>query len=295
MGGVSTLDLLRRKRLFPLPDVPGHSQKIQLKGGSQMKRFSVHACTLLCLAAGSLPCIAQANSWNGSWKVDPSSIKFEGTKFTVTPEADGYSVKMGSDAPSKTVCDGKSNASPAPAPEGTSYTCTKTAAGYHIETSRGGKTIRKADLSVSSDGKKMIRKSEMFPATGDPYTMTVNAKRLSGSTGMAGEWQQVDIQESQETGVLTIAVEGDTVAFKESDTPKPIQCKLDGTEVNLDETSTISVKLVDPKTLKVTYRADGKVRRENTFVLSDDGKSIQETDLTPEPAVSTTSMVFHKA
>jgi len=30
--------------------------------------------------------------------------------------------------------------------------------------------------------------------------------------------------------VLSIAVNGDTVDFKETDSPKPIACKLDGTE-----------------------------------------------------------------
>jgi hypothetical protein len=58
----------------------------------------------------------------------------------------------------------------------------------------------------------------------------------------------------------------------------------------------MSVKLADPHTLKVTYKGDdGKVRRENTFVLSPDGHSITETDVTPAPAPSTMSLVFHKS
>lgn len=252
-------------------------------------------CTLLCLAAGSLSCMAQATNWNGSWKVDPSSIKFDGPKFTVTPESDGYSVKMGGDAPAKTVCDGRPHAPTAAAPAGTMYTCTKSATGYQIETSRAGKKVRKTDLALSRDEKTMTRTSETFPAQGEPFTMTTNSKRVSDGKGFAGEWQQTEVQESQDTGILTIAMAGGKVSLKETDNPKAIECTLDGTEVHLDETSTVAATMAGPKTLKVTYRGDGKVRRENTFVLSDDGKSIQETDLTPEPAVSTTSMVFHKA
>ena len=59
--------------------------------------------------------------------------------------------------------------------------------------------------------------------------------------------------------------------------------------------STMSVKQVSPTTLKVTYRFDGEIRRENTFVLSPDGKTITETDVTPNPSPSTTSMRLHKS
>jgi len=46
----------------------------------------------------------------------------------------------------------------------------------------------------------------------------------------------------------------------------------------------MSVKLADPHTLKVTYKDDdGKVRRENTFVLGEDGTTITETDVNPAP------------
>jgi hypothetical protein len=57
----------------------------------------------------------------------------------------------------------------------------------------------------------------------------------------------------------------------------------------------MAVKMEGPNTLKVIYRADGKIRRENTFELSPDGKTIKETDVTPEPSPSTTSMMFHKS
>jgi hypothetical protein len=57
----------------------------------------------------------------------------------------------------------------------------------------------------------------------------------------------------------------------------------------------MSVKLTDPHTLKVTYKDDdGKVRRENTFVLGKGSTTITETDITPAPSPSTMSVVLHK-
>ncbi len=57
----------------------------------------------------------------------------------------------------------------------------------------------------------------------------------------------------------------------------------------------MSIKLADPHTLKVTYSDDkGVARRNNTFTLSGDGKTITETDVTPEPSASTMTVVLKK-
>jgi hypothetical protein len=238
--------------------------------------------------------MAEANPWNGSWKMDPGSVTMEGAKLTVTSTAEGFTVKVGADAPMATVCDGKPHATPPPATKGAMYTCAKSATGYTVESTRDGKVTRKTAFTLAGDGKTITRKTETISAKEAPSTMTTTAKRLSGGPGMNGIWQVSNIQESLETGLLTIAVTGDRVAFKESDTPKPVECKLDGTEVTIEEHGTIAVKAADAKTLKVTYRFEGKVRRVNTFVLSADGKTVTETDVTPEPTPSKTSMVFHK-
>ena len=256
-----------------------------------MNRFGIGLSSLICVAALTCPCLAQENPWNGSWKADPASMKFSGSTFSIATDADGYTVTpKGGPADPKIVCDG----TPKEMPNGMMRTCTKNGAAYDITVMQGDKTTRKVNVSVSADGKTMTRKVENFPADGEPYTMTQIAKRLSGGPGVAGEWKESGFTESQDTGVLTIQVNGDSIDFKETDTPKPITCKLDGTETKLSETSSMSVKLVDPHTLKVTYSADGKVRRENTFAMSADGKTITETDVTPAPAMSTMTLTLHK-
>ena len=72
-------------------------------------------------------------------------------------------------------------------------------------------------------------------------------------------------------------------------------CKLDGTETKFPDGGTMSVKLADPHTLNVTYKDDdGKVRRENTFALSEDGTTITETVGYPGSSPSIMSVVLHK-
>jgi hypothetical protein len=261
------------------------------EGETMMKRLCVCVSAVMCLLALCRTCTAQSNPWNGSWKLDPSSLKYEGATFSVATDADGFTVTSGGEAQPKVVCDGTEHKST----NGTTLTCTKSANGYVITASKDGKTTRKTTISISDEGKTRISNSENSPADGEPFTTTMISKRVSGGPGPAGEWKEVKFSSSQDSGVLSIAVKGDTVDFKETDTPKPVTCKLEGTETKFPGGGSMSVKLADPHRLKVTYKGDdGKVRRENTFALSEDGTTITETDVTPAPSPSTMFVVLHK-
>jgi hypothetical protein len=155
--------------------------------------------------------------------------------------------------------------------------------------------VDKATISLASNGKTATRKVEVFPADGSPFTMTSTRKQVSGGPGLAGVWKETSFSESQDTGILAIKVEGDSVSFKETDQDTPNICKLDGTPTKIGDTRSMTAKMDGPRTLKVTYSdKDGKVQRENTFVLSANGKTVKETDVTPEPSPSTMSVMFHK-
>ena len=127
-----------------------------------------------------------------------------------------------------------------------------------------------------------------------PYTITLQYKRVSGTKGLDGGWKETGFSETRDTGILHIDVSDDSVAFQETDSPKAISCKLDGTPV-ADGRGWMSVTQIDPHTLKVKYMdKDKKVVRENTFALSLDGKTISETDFTADPTPSAMTLLFHK-
>jgi hypothetical protein len=242
----------------------------------------------------TLPCIAQdsPNPWNGSWNIDRSSLKYNGPTMSVATDADGYTVTRDGKARPKVVCNGQPNAPV----EGTVTTCTKEGTGYALENSRDGKTVSKVKIEPSADGKKLTRTAQIIPPDGSsPYTMTFMSKKVSGGKTGPVVWKETSFTESQDTGVLSIKVNGDSVDFKETDNDKPLTVKLDGTPTKFGR-GTISVKQDGPRTLKVTYADnEGKVGRENTFVLSPDGKMVTETDVTPAPMASTMSVKFKKA
>jgi hypothetical protein len=259
-----------------------------------MNRYGIGACALASCMALTLPCIAQdSNPWNGSWKLDKGSMKYDGPTMSVATDADGYTVTRDGKASPKVVCDGKPNAPN----KGTTTVCNKVGTGYELENSRDGKTVSKVKIEISPDGKKTTRTIDVTPPDGSsPYTITTMSKKISGGgTGVSGTWKETGFTESQDTGVLTIAVNGDSVDFKETDNDKPVTCKLDGTPTNVGGTRTMSCKLDGPKTLKVTYSDGETVGRTNTFVLSSNGKTIKETDVTPAPQASTMVVTLHKS
>jgi hypothetical protein len=72
-------------------------------------------------------------------------------------------------------------------------TCTKAGTGYELALAKDGKTIRKATISISADGKKETVKATSFPANEQPYTITTTSERQSGGPGMSGVWKEAGL------------------------------------------------------------------------------------------------------
>jgi len=235
-----------------------------------------------------LPAMAQGSGLNGRWKADMASMKYDGATVTVTGDDKAFTVS-GTGPDMKVVCDGK----PFDGRDGEKETCTKAGMVYTMVSRKGGKVVSRGTATVAGDTE--TRRFTIYPSDGSaPFSVTSTMKRVSGGPGMVGVWKEVGFKSASETGILSIAVKGDMIAFKETDDPKPVNAKLGGPDQKFLD-GMMSIRLADDHTLKVTYKGDdGKVRRENTFALSGDGKTITETDITPAPGASKMVLTLHK-
>ena len=68
-----------------------------------MKRYGISVCALASFVALAIPCIAQDNPWNGSWKIDRSTLKYDGPTVSIATDADGYTVTRDGKASPKVV------------------------------------------------------------------------------------------------------------------------------------------------------------------------------------------------
>ncbi len=217
-----------------------------------------------------------------------ASMKYDGATVTVTGDDKAFTVS-GTGPDMKIVCDGK----PFDGRDGEKGTCTKAGMVYTIVNRKGGKVVSRGTATVA--GNTETRRFTIYPSDGSaPYSVTSTLKRVSGGPGVTRVCKEQSFHSASETGVLSIEVKGDAIAFKETDDPKPVNAKLGGPDQKFLD-GMMSIRLADDHTLKVTYKdLEGKVRRENTFVLSGDGKTITETDITPDPGASKMVVVLHK-
>jgi len=169
-----------------------------------MKRYGISVCTLASFMILTLPCMAQDNPWNGSWKMDRSTLQYDGPTVSIATDIGGYTVTRGGKASPRVVCDGKPNAPV----NGTTTTCTKVGAGYALVNTRDGKQVSKVKVEISPDGNTMTRIADIAPPDGSPYTMTFVSKLVSGGDGAPVVWKEASFNESQDTGVLTFLVNG---------------------------------------------------------------------------------------
>ena len=166
------------------------------------KRHGISASVLASLAALTLHCAAQQNPWNGSWKADRSTFKYDGPTFAISTDADGFTIMRSGEAGFKVVCDGKAIQHP----NGSSTTCRQSAVGYELENTRDGKPVSREKLEITPDGKTVTRIHDVMAPGVIPFTVTATSMRISGGPGLSGTWKEAAIRTSRDTGVLSIQI-----------------------------------------------------------------------------------------
>jgi hypothetical protein len=248
---------------------------------------------MLCVAAVS-PCFAADSPWTGTWKENLSKSKLAGGTVVIAKTATGYhftSGVVGYDF----ALDGKPVTT-----AGTTtiaYTANPDGSIDVVQTANGTVTMKER-RSFSADGKMMTMKDTHFDADGTTSTSETVRKRLSGTTGLVGEWVNAKVTDTEPT-VQTIAVTGAMLRLRDLHSKVSIDAKLDGTDApvsgpQVSPGTTASYKSVSATKLTYTRKLNGTVMAEGVMTLSADGKTLTEESWIPNKEKEKTIDVLEK-
>jgi hypothetical protein len=236
-----------------------------------MKMKLYFVCAGLALAAA--PCLAAGTSWSGTWKLNPAKSRMTGETYTIEAKGDMLHFQMGPIG-FDYRCDGKTY----PTYLNNATECTGSpAAGYDVVESTAGKVAQKWRDTFSADGKTWTRHGTNFHPDGTTSEFSDVFKRLSGSTGLVGKWENVKVQEGPSSFVLER--NGDSVKYSFPAYKETVEGKADGSNLTVTGPTvpagvTVSYKPEGANKLHWATTYNGKVVRQGTDSLSADGNTL---------------------
>lgn len=255
-----------------------------------MKRLLIASLALALLVPA---CALAQSAFNGTWKLDATTVHQSGGEAMVIALKDGM-YRCNCHPPIAVKADGQDHAVKGHA--GFDTVAVKVVNDHAIERTfkQDGKVIQTATITAATDGKTAIEEFTVYsgasPSNGKGVLKRV-AMGVPGSNAAAGSWR-LDHVESGSGSVFdpTYKIEGNTVtstAGGDSYTAK-LGGKAVANTANGKVNGTVSVKMLGKNTLREIYANDGKVTSTVTMTVSPDGKSMKMVDHNLKTGVTTT-------
>jgi hypothetical protein len=258
-----------------------------------MKNLLCCACALLALA--TIPSMAAASSWDGTWKLNTAKSKLTGDTYTIESKANGMMrYSNGSTIAYDFACDGKTY----PVIADRTMTCTGSpSGGYDYVDRAGNKVLGKSHDALSADGKTLTTHGTDFRPDGTTGDYTETYKRLSGTTGLVGKWVNVKAQSSSST--MVIETKPDWIKITVSQYKETSENKLDGSSAPLTGPDvppgvSVSIKADGPNKMHYAYRYKDKLLGEGVRTLSADGKTLVDEGWDPGKTNEKSTLVYER-
>ena len=233
-----------------------------------MKTISI-GCILLLI---SFIQTAEPNLWSGAWHLDQSLSQAAGPDFAeqLTPEGE-YQVTSARFSYSFR-CDGKEY------PEGVdrSLVCLHgTSFATDTVLKIGGKIVSRNHTEISPDNNQLIITTR---PTESSAVKTHSFRRVSGSTGLSGSWQDTD-DSHRAPKVMITTLSGSIFRLDLPTVQQTTEMNLDGTDaptrgISKQERVTLSAKPNGQRKLAMIQKFDGVDVAESSLTLSPDGRSL---------------------
>jgi hypothetical protein len=248
--------------------------------------------TLLILAIHSARCLAEANVWTGTWHLNEIKSQSPGPDFAeqVTPQGE-YQVTSARFRYSFR-CDGKEY------PEGAdrSIVCLHgTSSATDTVLKIGGKIVSRNHTEISPDNKQLTITTR---PTESSAVKTHSFRRVAGSNGLSGSWQDTD-DSHRAPKVMITTLSGSVFRLDLPTVQQSTEMNLDGTDapthgISKQERVTLSAKPNGQSKLAMIQKFDGIDVAESSLTLSSDGRSLILQSWRPgHPNVSNT-LVYDK-
>ena len=241
-----------------------------------MSKRILQLLLVACLAAGSLR--AADDPFVGEWKLNPSkstiidemkvasaggnkyAFDFEGTAETIATD--------GTDQPG---LDGTTLAVTVEGPEA-----------WKVVRKKDGRMLITANWTLSKDGKTLTDDFTAIGPDGKGSTVNYVYKRMAGTSGFAGTWVSRSQTINFEFLLKVQPFEGDGITIISSSQGQTTNVKFDGKDypksgANAGKGSTSSARRVNPHTVEIEDKVNGKTEYTRQMKLSSDLKTLTMT------------------
>lgn len=257
-----------------------------------MKMLLVASFSLALL----LPACAFAESgFNGSWKMDPSSMRETGGKPMVISMKDG--MYNDSTAPPISIkADGEDHAISGH-PEADTVAL-KVVNDHSLQRTdkKDGKTVWAGTFTVAADGKTATGEGTRTFDGSNSMTRTVVFDRVgnapSGSNAASGSWRLSHMVSATGDAMTdSYQIDGDKVEYK-NERGTSYTATLGGKTAPVmrdgKPDGTVAVKSMGKNVMRETFANDGKVRLTSTMTLSADGNTLTTSNHSMKTGATTT-------
>ena len=242
-----------------------------------MPKRSLLFLFVACLVAAALT--AANDPFVGEWKLNPSKSKLVDEMKVASAGGNKYAFDFGGGQPENITVDGTDQ----PGLAGT--TLAVTAEGpeaWKVVRKKEGRMLLTANWTLSKDGNTLTDHYTELGPDGKGSTVNYVYKRAAGGSGFAGDWVSTSATITFEYLVKVQPYEGDGLSIIDSTEGLTTNVKSDGKDYpvagsNAPKGLTASARRVNPQTIEITDKVNGKTAFTRQLEISSDLKTLTIT------------------
>jgi hypothetical protein len=239
--------------------------------------FVLVACVAACIVAGTLS--AANDPFLGEWKLNPSKSKLIDEMKVDSAGGNKYGFDFGGGHPEIIAADGTDQ----PGIGGTTLAVTVEGPDtWKVVRKKDGRMLLTANWALSKGGNTLKDDYTEIGPDGKGSTVNYVYKRTAGTSGFAGTWESASLTINFEFVLKVQPYEGDGLSIIDSTEGVTTNFKFDGKDYpnagpNAEKGSTSSARRVNPHTVEITDKVNGKTASTRQIELSSDLKTLTMT------------------